>query len=360
MARSVEALFSHPAAVSRSEEMVWEDVEEPPGPDPASADPEALHGAVADFLASPPLERDGKARALRLEAAALREADAVDVLADAVERLTSHLGDPPDEASVAMARALLTEGVGACIAARLGAARNDERRGELTRTCRILGQPMIEALADALSATQDRFARRAYVDTIVAFGQDAMPVIERMAEDRRWFVVRNAAAILGDVGGERAVELVTATLAHPRARVRREGLLALAKIGGQDAEMLVYGMIDDPDPDVRLAAAMAAGELKIERALRPLLAVLDDDSDPDLVVGILHALGQLGDPGAVVAVEKRAVGSFLSRPPAAVRIAAYRALFRIGTPHAKGVLVRAADDGDAEVKAAVRALLGMR
>ncbi len=163
---------------------------------------------------------------------------------------------------------------------------------------------------------------------MVALGDEAMPVVQRMLEDERWFVVRNAVAILGEIGSERAVELVVSTLAHEDARVRREGTLALAKVGGEDAGMLVYGMIEDPDPEVRLAAAMAAGELKVERALKPLLALLEEETDPDVVVGVLHALGQLGDPSAVNAIEKRAVASFFSRRPTAVRIAAYRALYR--------------------------------
>lgn len=357
MARSVDALFSPPA---RTDEVVWEEVEGPPGPDPADADPDAFRSAVTDFLTSPPLEREGKARALRLEAAALREANAHAVLADAVERLTREAGDPPDEASIAMARALLPDGVGARLAARLGAARNEDRRKELTNTCLRLGAEMLDALADALSATRDRFARRTFVDTIVAFGEEAMPVVERMAQDERWFVVRNAAAILGDIGGARAVELAIGALAHPEGRVRREAVLALAKVGGEDAGMLVYGMIEDSDPDVRLAAAMAAGELQVARALEPLLALLERETDPALLVGVLHALGQLGDEAAVEAIEKRAVGSLFSRPPTEVRIAAYRALYRIGTPHAKSLLAKALDDPDPEMQAALRQLMRMR
>jgi hypothetical protein len=62
----------------------------------------------------------------------------------------------------------------------------------------------------------------------------------------------------------------------------------------------------------------------------------------------------------VNAIEKRAVGSFFSRPPTDVRIAAYQALRRIGTPHAKSLLVQAADDKDPEVRSVVRGLVGMR
>lgn len=52
--------------------------------------------------------------------------------------------------------------------------------------------------------------------------------------------------------------------------------------------------------------------------------------------------------------------SFFSRSPTDVRIAAYRALHHIGTPHAKRLLNQAVDDKDPEVKASARELLGMR
>jgi HEAT repeat protein len=383
LARSIDALFGGPpgesgpadgpvaagdddsgpaAPAPRAEEMVWEEVEvgTPPARRAENADPQALRDAVTAFLEADPLAREGKGRTVRDAAAALREANALDVLADSVERLALGAGDPPDEACIAMAQSLLTPTVASRIAAYLGNQRDEERRNELVAVAKLLGSEMALAISDALSATQDRYARRTFLDVMVALGPSAMPVVEKMAEDSRWFVVRNALAILGDVGGERPVELIISTLAHTDARVRREALLALAKVGGEDAGMLVYGMIEDPDPDVRLAAAMAAGTLKVERALRPLLALLEEESDPDVVGGVLRALGQLGDPGAVNAIEKRAVGSFFSRPPTDVRIAAYRALHNIGTPHAKSLLVQAADDKDPAVRGAVRQLMGMR
>ncbi|MHB1193203.1 MAG: HEAT repeat domain-containing protein [Longimicrobiales bacterium] len=371
LARSIGALFGDastppppPAPTpTPGEEMVWEPVQEAPKK-PARraehADPQALRDAVTAFLAADPFAREGKGRAVRDAALALRETNALDALADSAERLALGAGDPPDEACIVMAQSLVSPGVASRIAAYLGNERDEDRRKELVRVCQLLGQDLALAISDALSGTQDRFARRTFLDTMVAMGPDAMPIVEKMAEDGRWFVVRNALAILGEIGGERPVELIISTLAHTDARVRREALLALAKVGGEDAGMLVYGMIEDPDADVRLAAAMAAGELKVERALRPLLALLEQENDADVVAGVLRALGQLGDPGAVNAIEKRAVGSFFSRPPADVRIAAYRALHNIGTPHAKSLLMQAADDKDPAVKGAVRQLLGMR
>jgi HEAT repeat protein len=246
------------------------------------------------------------------------------------------------------------------LAARLSSEREEQHRAELITVCQRIGHDMALAVSDALSDTTDRYARRAFMEAMVAMGQDAMKVVESMMDDSRWFVVRNAVAFLGEVGGDRAVELVTTALAHSDARVRREALLSLARVGGEDAGMLVYGMIQDTDPEVRLAAAMAAGELKVERALKPLLALLESESEESVVEGVLRALGRLGDPGAVNAIEKRAVGSFFSRPSADVRIAAYRALHSIGTPHAKSLLDDAADDKNLEVRTAVRQLIASR
>ena len=72
-----------------------------------------------------------------------------------------------------------------------------------------------------------------------------------------------------------------------------------------------------------------------------------------------RALGQLGDPGAVNTIEKHAVGGRFSKPKSDVRIAAYKALNHIGTPHARRLLNQAMDDKDAEVKKVVRETLGL-
>ena len=221
----------------------------------------------------------------------------------------------------------------------------------------MIGLELVMAISEVLSDCTDRLARRTLMDAMCAMGATGMAVVEDMIDDERWFVVRNGLAILSEVGGDRAVELVPSSLAHTDARVRKEALLGLAKIGGEDAGMLVYAMLEDPDAEVRLAAATAAGALKVERALKPLLRLLEEEDDPDVTIGILRALGQLGDPGAVTLIGKRAVGSFFSRPAADVRIVAYRALLGIGTPHARKLVEGAAHDKEAEVRHAVRDML---
>ncbi len=245
------------------------------------------------------------------------------------------------------------------IVAKLGHERDDHRRHDLVDALARLGEPAVDVLASALTQTDDRFARKVYLEAMISLAPVSLSVIEEMMEDPRWFVVRNGTYVLGEVGGPRSVELLMGALANPEAKVRREGVLALAKIGGEDAAQLVYGMLEDPATTVRVAAVSAVGALGVARAVKPLMKMLEDEDDPDLLLAALHALGHLKDPAAVHAIERHAVGSFLRRPPPDLRIAAYQALRHIGTPHARRVLNRGVDDRDAAVKTEVRRLLGM-
>ena len=72
---------------------------------------------------------------------------------------------------------------------------------------------------------------------------------------------------------------------------------------------------------------------------------------------MIRALGLLGDPSAVIPLEKHAVPGLFSRTPQVVRVAAYRALSSIGTPHAMALLRDALEDRDPEVRRTAEAIL---
>lgn len=333
-------------------------------PEPEDAGPvDGLTELVDELLDAPAPERDDLAETLAQRAAALREEGGTEEVAAAVERLVSaaHEGAGGSEA-LELARQMTSVGVAARLARRLGGVRDEDERTRLIQVASELSSPMAQALADALADhTSERAARRTHIEALVALGEPGTRQAEQMIDDDGpWFMVRNGASILGEVGGDRAIEHLTSALGHDDARVRREAVMALARIGGEDAGALVVGMVDDPDPDVRGAAAMALGVMKVERAVKPLLQRLEEEEEEDVQVQILRALGGLGDPGAVPAIEKRAVASFFSRPPTPLRIAAYKALSDIGTPHAMELLETAAVEKDDEVREAVQTILSAR
>jgi HEAT repeat protein len=178
-----------------------------------------------------------------------------------------------------------------------------------------------------------------------------------MLKDSSWFVVRNGVAVLGAVGGESAIEPLTATLANAHAGVRRETVRSLAKIGGENAGLLVLSMLGDSDAMVRVEAARAVSSLKVERAYKQLVEILKNGDEESVIEQVIRALGALGDPSAVPAIEKRVKGSLLSRPPKGVCLAGLAALAAIGTPHAVSLVEKARGDKDPEISAAAGQLL---
>lgn len=343
------------------------EAEPPPLPDAAELDDVvSSEGADAepepnriDLTVDAYLDGDpGKADEIRTVAEELLESRELDAVARAVERLAIAAGEPPDESIRSVAESIASPIVLDHLARRFGGERDEQRRQEHYQACRTLGEPMAVAIRDGLAESDDMLARRIYCDTLVEMGPVGRKIIEEMVQDENRFLVRNAVAILGDTGGDGAVELVTSALANPDARVRREALLSLAKLGAEESGDIVLGLLEDSDADVRIAAATAAGELHVERALRSIIKMLDETKDPDEAVPLIRALGHLGDPGAVPSIEKHAKRSLFSKPRTDVRIAAYRALHHIGTPHARQLIDEAVDDKEPEVKAAVREMLG--
>jgi len=316
-----------------------------------------LEEKVQAFFSAAPGEKAGFGEAILAAAARLKEERAMASVAHLVEALATPRGESPDSEALELASQIITPAIASHLVIRLGEMRDEEERAHMIRLSSGLGREMALALADALGEARDRYQRRSFMDAMLAHGPLALEVAKGMVEDPRWFVVRNGVSLMGEIGGESAVSDLTGTLANQDSRVRRETVLALAKLGGSDAEQLLLGMLDDQEAEVRAMACRAVGVLEVEKAMKPLMKILEDDQDEDVQVECLQALGKIGDPGAVLLIEKRAVGSLFSRPSKEIRVAAYRALAGIGTPHAMSLLEKAATDSDVAVRTVVQALL---
>ena len=113
------------------------------------------------------------------------------------------------------------------------------------------------------------------------------------------------------------------------AEVRWEARFALGTLGssplGPDVADQIVRMLDDRDPEMRVAAALVAGRLGVSSGGEGLVYLLNDPSDR-VQLAAMEALGDLREARAAVALSQRV--EYYQRGPSAE--AALRAAARIG------------------------------
>jgi HEAT repeat protein len=175
----------------------------------------------------------------------------------------------------------------------------------------------------------------------------------------QWFVVRNVAELLGELGLEGSAVALSKQLAHPDERVRGAVALALAKIGTAGAVEPLRRALRDPSGAVRRQVAVGVGGRKAGALAMPIVVAIEQEQDQDVARELMLALGRIGSPDAVQALIKFAQpgGKLFGRKPTSRRLAAVEALRVAATPAAIGTLQGLADDAEKEVKSAATAAL---
>ena len=92
----------------------------------------------------------------------------------------------------------------------------------------------------------------------------------------------------------RARAELLAETGSPDPFLRCNAIEAMSDVDPADAATIVLNGLTDDQASVRFAAAVAAGQMKLVDAYKPLLAMVDDP-DPRVQAGVRFALHRLGD-----------------------------------------------------------------
>ena len=224
------------------------------------------------------------------------------------------------------------------------------------------GAAGVEVLMDVLAAAPTVGERRAVFDALKQMTEGTDQVVH-MLDHSEWFVVRNVAELIGELGLEDAVPALGKRLDHADERVRKAVGLALAKIGTRSAAEPLRRALRDRSQEVRMQVAVGIGGRKSSALAMPLVVAMEEEKDEEVVRELLLALGRIGSPDAVQALIKWAqpTGRFFGRKPSELRVAAVEALRLAATPAALGTLEGLSDDGDRAVReAASRAVTELK
>jgi len=212
---------------------------------------------------------------------------------------------------------------------------------------------VIELLAEESSATD----RHVYLDILPRL-QTGVPTLVHMLGDTRWFVVRNASDLLGEMHVQSAEPALLPLLEHADERVRKSAANALINLGTTAGFRAVCEMLQAESPRTRAHAAMALASRRDERSTAQLRNVLEDEPDTEVQLALLGALGKIATPAAVEQLIRAAEPKrrLLERKPNSFRIAAIQALAEARTAAALAAIAVLREDKERDVReAAARA-----
>jgi HEAT repeat protein len=223
---------------------------------------------------------------------------------------------------------------------------------------------------------EDAEVREASVDTLVAMGETALPLLFNAMGDQSWLVRRGAAQALTGLQyspdddeirvcflfaqgswdelaafKKKAIPYLIEGLKDEYPGIRKGAASSLGKISDPEGFEPLTRAISDPDLDVRIAAALALGAQKDPRAI-PFLTNLFYDSNPQVRNGAADALALIGIP----AFEPLTAALNDAKPHA--RLAAIRALAKIQDPRVIPPLVSKLEDAFPEMRTTAATALG--
>ena len=108
--------------------------------------------------------------------------------------------------------------------------------------------------------------------------------------------VRSTAAwALGDIGDKRGVDALVAALSDDVPEIRKRAIWGIGQMSPKQAPSGLVAMLKDRDPQVREVTAWALYEMEDPAAVPALEAALHGESDANLQIAYIRALGATGE-----------------------------------------------------------------
>jgi hypothetical protein len=220
---------------------------------------------------------------------------------------------------------------------------------------------LVPLLLERLGGAEGIDERRRCFVALLDAGGGVDTLIEAL-RDPRWYVVRNVALVLGELGARAAVRPLARCLAMEHRRVREAAAQALERIGTASAVHALMPALRDATAAVRRAAARAAGQaplLRMPLGGEVLASRLRVEPELDVALELVTSLRAFGDADAITALA-RVVAEPESAPQgAAVQAAAWAGLAADGGARARPVLRQLAQAADAPTRSLARRVLAM-
>ena len=214
--------------------------------------------------------------------------------------------------------------------------------------------PSLLRAVESVDHKELRSVLRSAVQGIARKNRAAVLLLLENQEDP--VLAAGAARLVGDIQVSEAGPALADLLAHSEASVRLAAVEAAVSLRASIVAGALQYTLDDPDRDVRVAAAKALGTLEY-RPASPLLSEIVTGktirgADIGEKVAVFEAYGAVAGGEGVRVLDRLLNGKsfFGKRQPSEIRAAAALGLGRVGTSEARSALRKALDDEDPVVR----------
>ncbi len=161
-------------------------------------------------------------------------------------------------------------------------------------------------LVDVISHP-DRSVRQQSLKMLAEMGKSAVKVCSQVIADdnlfsrdsdryelpdSKWYIIRNAIFVLGQLRDEDGIIALRQRIGDNDIRVRRDIIIALEKIGGEDASDILFLMLDDPIKEISERAIITISLIGNEENAQMLIDAIRKDKTKSIL--IITALGKIG------------------------------------------------------------------
>jgi hypothetical protein len=205
-----------------------------------------------------------------------------------------------------------------------------------------LGRPALDLACSVMAIATKSRTRAAACTMLCYLCNDDPNLLEPYVLDSRWYVARNAAFVLGQIGTDAVVPLLELASRHPETRVRRQVVSSLGGVSAHLRTPILLAQLDTRDPQLLAAALKMLTREKDRDVAGTILHQIEapdfESRNEDNQRALFAALGEVADDTVVPALEALLhKGGWFARRTLQ-RLAAARTLQRIGTDKALAAL----------------------
>jgi HEAT repeat protein len=206
-------------------------------------------------------------------------------------------------------------------------------------------------------------ARKLLCQVLEYFAHSHLDPVASGLNDKRWYVVRNVVMVLGRTQESRITTFLKRTVQHSDFRVRKETILALARLNTKEAGLLLIEGLKDSDRKIRSYAIRALSASKEKGALEPLWQIVNSkgflERGEDEIKETWEALVALGEEQGLQYVSDYVRKfHFLRRARyLEIKLLALKALEKANHPDLVACLEKIAQTGNKQIQKAAQATM---